>query len=425
MKWSSFMLRTLCWLALLGSSAVAQPLPKISLLLAFPELEIKNPVRMEEAPDNSGRFFIVEQDGRIVIVRKGADGANAKEFLNLEDRKPHGGLEEGLLGLAFPPQFRNNGLVYIYYSQHDPRRSVVSEFKVSAEDSDRADLKSERVLMEIPQPFDCHKAGQVAFGPDGDLYIGLGDGGAGNDPFNNAQNTAVLLGKILRIDVNSRSTVHAHNAAIQLPYGIPNDNPFVNEPEFWEYSVRREIWAYGLRNPFRFSFDRETGDLWAGDVGQDSWEEVDLITKGGNYGWCVREGAHHFKPGPDGAHFIDPVIEYPHDPKMLSQSKFPNHGTGSCIIGGNVYRGRQFPALRGVYVYADYVLGTFWGFRYQNGRITKYGKLLEQPKNISAFAEDREGEFYALAYDGHIYSITVPPVERFTAKSLKPMFARK
>ncbi|HZM01782.1 MAG TPA: PQQ-dependent sugar dehydrogenase, partial [Candidatus Saccharimonadales bacterium] len=302
----------------------------------------------------------------------------------------------------------SNGLFYIYYSQQEPRRSVISEFKVSADDASRADMKSERILLEIPQPSEFHKAGLLCFGPDGFLYIGLGDGGGQNDQNGAAQNTGVLPGKILRIDVNTRATVGMQGTRRTLPYGIPSDNPFVGEPEFWENSVRREIWAYGLRNPWRFSFDRQTGEMWAGDVGQDRWEEVNLIVKGGNYGWGVREGTHHFKPGPEGAHYIDPVVEYPHNPNLVAQAKFPDHSIGACVVGGYVYRGKKYPALQGVYLYADYALGTFWGFRYGDGRVMVRGTLLEQPKNITSFAEDLDGELYALTSDGHIYSIIVP-----------------
>src|SRR5581483_8248569 len=169
-----------------------------------------------------------------------------------------------------------------------------------------------------------HKAGMLAFGPDGCLYVGVGDGGNGWDPYNNAQNSASLLGKILRIDVNGREPNQETNKP-PLPYGIPTDNPFVQEPYFAGFGARHEIYAWGLRNPWRFSFDRQTGDLWAGDVGQDLWEEVDLIVKGGNYGWCAREGAHYFKPAPEGARYIDPVMEYTHQPKLMPQGLFPNH----------------------------------------------------------------------------------------------------
>jgi glucose/arabinose dehydrogenase len=327
--------------------------------------------------------------------------------LSIVERNPHVNLEEGLLGLAFHPQFKTNGLFYIYYSQQAPRRSVLSELRVSGPDADRADLQTERILLVVPQPFENHKGGQVSFGPDGMLYVGLGDGGQGNDPFNNGQNTATLLGKLLRLDVNRRSSRVVGGVTNRLEYGVPPDNPFVAEPDLYENSVRKEIWAYGLRNPWRFSWDRATGELWAGDVGQDNWEEVDRIVKGGNYGWCVREGAHHFKPGPEGARYLDPVIEYPHDPKLLAESQFPDHGIGMCVIGGYVYRGEKYPALQGVYLYADYVLGTFWGFRYQGGRVAEHGTMLKQPKNVTSFAEDLEGELYALTYDGHVYAIAV------------------
>ena len=402
--------------AFVGSLA-AQPLPKVQLRPVFPALTLDRPVWMTQAPDGSGRFFIVEQGGRIVIVDKGTDGSNAREFLNIEDRNPSSAYEEGLLSLAFHPGFKTNGLCYIYYSQTNsdehslyPRRSVISELKVSADDTNRADLKSERILMEVQQPYANHKAGLLTFGPDGYLYLPLGDGGLGDDPFNNAQNSASLLGKFLRIDVNSRTTIRRGTNIITLPYGIPSDNPFVHEPDMIGLGARHEIYALGMRNPWRYSFDRQTGQIWAGDVGQDLWEEVDLIVKGGNYGWNVREGFHHFKPGPPGAKYMDPVIEYPHMPELLKISKFPKHGIGACIIGGYVYRGAKYPALQGVYLYADFSLGTIFGLRYDNdtAKVTDYGTLLEQPKNISSFAEDADGELYVMAFDGHVYSITMP-----------------
>jgi quinoprotein glucose dehydrogenase len=413
----------------LAVTGLAQSLPAIKLqpvfpkLRSLPSLEDKRPVWMSEAPDGSGRMFIVYQPGIILIVKKSSDGADAKEFLNIEDRKPQAESENecGLLSLAFHPGFVTNKLFYVYYNQKNaasqnskplnfPIRSVISEFKVSDSDPDKADLKSERIVLQVPQPFGNHKGGQVSFGPDGYLYLGLGDGGSGDDPLGNGQNTATLLGKIVRIDVNDRQKVGRAPNQRELGYGTPRDNPFVKEPDMGERGARKEIYALGLRNPWRFSWDRANGALWCGDVGQNLWEEIDLIVKGGNYGWNVREGAHRFKPGPDGAKYIEPVIEYPHQSRLQSQAMYPDHGIGVSVTGGYVYRGKKFPALDGIYIYADYGSGTFWGLRYDYaaGKLTAHGTLLQQPNNICSFAEDADGEVYALMQDGKIMQVTAP-----------------
>ncbi|MGC3957556.1 MAG: PQQ-dependent sugar dehydrogenase [Verrucomicrobiota bacterium] len=403
-----FSLRLGLAIGLAAAPAAWAVLPTVAFEPAFEKLPLERALWLTEVPDGSGRVVIVEQRGKATILAKNSDGAAAVEFLNIESRQPQVDNEEGFLSLAFHPQFKTNGLFYIYYNQQKPRRSVISEFKISVTDSNKADLASERVLLTVPQPYGNHKGGQVSFGPDGYLYIGLGDGGPANDPHDSGQNTATLLAKILRIDVNSRATVKQgwQRNDVKIEYGIPQDNPFVGETE--RYGVRREIWAYGIRNPWRFSWDRETGDLWLGDVGQDEWEEVDLIVKGGNYGWPVRESFHHFKPGPVGAKFIDPIIEYPHRPEMQAKAQFPDHSTGLSVTGGYVYRGKKYPSLRGVYVYADFNLGTIWGLRYEKGKVTEHGTLLAQPKNIASFAEDADGELYVLCFDDKIFKLTVP-----------------
>src|SRR5579863_2196650 len=332
-------------------------LPKVKLEQVYPGLHLDRPLLMQEAPDGSGRMFFMEQTGIIRIAHKGSDGTNSKVFLTIANGELYDESEneKGLLGFTFHPKFKDNGKIYVYYTLPTPDGHIAtctSEYTVSKQDPDVADPASERRLLIIQRPRWNHEGGCLAFGPDGYLYISTGDGGYQRDPFTNGQNLNVMLGKMLRIDVDKVSP--------GKQYSIPADNPFVNNP-----NAKPEIWVWGLRNPWRFSFDQQTGQLWEGDVGEDNWEEVNLLTKGGNYGWSVREGAHDFReeeghPGP----FIDPVMEYAHTMTLAKEGKFPDHSTGACIIGGYVYRGKKYPSLNGVYIYGDYIAGTIWGFRY-------------------------------------------------------------
>jgi glucose/arabinose dehydrogenase len=399
--------------------AAADALPKLDLKPAFPNLKFNRPLALVEAPDGTHRLFVVEQDGRIWILPSDRNSAEPKLFLDISDRQPHMENEEGLLSLAFHPHFKTNGKFYVFYSHpRGPKHSVLSEWQVSKTDPDKADPATERILLNVPKEHWNHNGSTLVFGPDGYLYFGLGDGGAGYDPRDAGQNLEVLYAKICRIDVDSRTA--------GLQYGIPKDNPFVDVSKQSElkadpldrdaHVTRQEIWAYGLRNPWRMSFDRETGELWVGDVGQDLWEEVDIIKKGGNYGWSAREGFHPLIQRHSANHEargsapIDPIIEYGHSARIMPESKFPNHGIGVSITGGYVYRGKKFPDLRGVYIYADFQMGTIWGLRYENGKLTADDVLVPglPSRNIPSFGEDSNGELYVVSFDGTIYEFTEP-----------------
>ena len=381
-------------LAIVGT--VSAELPQLKLVNAYPNLKLKRPLWLEQLPD--GRTFLLEQRGKIHILPKNPKGKKTKLFFDIEARKPYMKDEEGLLGMAFHPQFSKNGKVYVFYSAHEPLRSIVSEFRVHKNDKNKIDPDSERKLLTIERPFWNHDGGCILFGPDGKLYITHGDGGAREDPNDNGQNLSTLRGTIMRIDVDVTSG----------PYGIPKDNPFVNRK-----GARGEIWAYGLRNVWRMSFDRETGDFWAADVGQDYWEEVNLIVKGGNYGWRTREGFHESLSSKSRAkitpskhknpeEFLEPVIEYPHTPALATKSQFNKHGHGLSITGGYVYRGKKIPALRGAYVYGDYKMGTVWAFRQSGGKVTEYGQVVRPNpiRFVASFAEDQAGEQYLLGFEG-------------------------
>jgi len=384
------MLRIL-WLAPIGglaactraeSAPAAAGIPPIRLVSAYPELTFERPVWMEWLPDGSGRVVVVEQAGRILVFPDSADAQRFDVFLDIRSKVrsylEHDN-EEGLLALAFHPDFKNNRSFFVHYSASGPPRGVLSRFKASAGAPNRADPASEEVMLEIQKPYGNHNGATLLFAPDRYLYLSIGDGGSKGDPHGNGQSLSTLLAKILRIDVNRSDA--------GLNYAIPPSNPFVGRP-----GARGEIWAYGLRNVWRMSFDRQTGDLWAADVGQGRWEEIDLIVKGGNYGWNTREGRHaHGLRRPSGP-LIDPIAEYGHE-------------QGLSVTGGYVYRGTRWPSLRGVYLYADYITGTFWGLRFEGGAVRGERIVLRQPKNIASFAESPDGELYVLAFDGKIYRI--------------------
>jgi len=367
-----------------------------SLRRAFPNLKLNRPLWIGGTDDATERLFAVEQDGRILILPTDRAQSLTNVFLDLSPRRLHVENEEGLLGLAFHPKFKSTGRLYVYYSQQNPRRGVLSEFQVLTNNPEAANRSSERVLLQVPQPYANHNGGALAFGPDGYLYLSLGDGGLANDPHDFGQNLHTLLGKILRLDVDAPSAT--------APYGIPADNPFADRGG----GVRPEIWAYGLRNVWRMAFDPATGFLWAGDVGQNKWEEINLIRRGGNYGWSLREGFHPFRENPDpkrDAACLDPVLEYPHSPAI--GSKLP-HAPGLSITGGIVYRGQKLQELIGSYIYADYQMGTVWALQMQAEQIVRRGLLVtpNPARPVSSFGEDAHHELLLTAFDGYIYELS-------------------
>ncbi len=342
-----------------------------------------NPLLVTNAGDGSGRLFVVEQTGYIWIVENGDYGFDP--FLDISARLSNdvfqgGYTERGLLGLAFPPDFKTSGVFYINQTD-DAGDTIVARYRVLAGSPSRADPDSRTEILKIHQLFYDHNGGNMAFGPDGYLYIGVGDGGSlGDDPGALAQDRSQLLGKLLRIDVNTET------------YSVPPDNPFVGVE-----GVQPEIWAYGLRNPWRFSFDRATGDLYIGDVGQETYEEVDFQPAGDpggeNYGWYNYEGMHAYQDRPAPEDMTLPVAEYPHI-------------VGCAITGGYVYRGSALPELQGVYFFGDYCYGRMWSlFRNDEGK-WQVQPFMETGAIISSFGEDEAGELYLVDYKGALLRFT-------------------
>ncbi|MFN3872309.1 MAG: PQQ-dependent sugar dehydrogenase [Ignavibacterium sp.] len=355
--------------------------------VAFPNLTFSNPLYLDHAGDGSNRIFVVEQAGRIKVFPNNSSVTTTKTFLDITDRVTSGG-ETGLLGLAFHPNFESNGYFYVNYTAPSPLRTVVSRFQVTS-NPDSANKNSELILLTFNQPYSNHNGGCITFGPDGYLYIATGDGGSGGDPQNNAQNITNLLGKILRIDVD--------NPQAPLNYGIPPTNPFADSTNT---SIRKEIYAYGLRNPWRMSFDPNTGWLWAADVGQNQWEEIDIITNGGNYGWRCYEGNHPYNTSGCNGTYIFPVWEY-------------SHSEGISITGGYVYRGQNVPELFGKYIYGDYGSRKVWALTYDGVNPPTNTHITTAAGSISSFGVDQNNELYLVSFNGKIYNFlpTVIPVE--------------
>lgn len=351
---------------------------------AFPALSFNMPVEFVSPKDATNRNFVVAQRGKIHVFANNPAVKETKVFLDIESKVTAGG-ERGLLGLAFHPNFKSNGYFYLNYTRNNSGlETVISRFTVNKSTPDLADPGSEVVLLTIKQPFSNHNGGKIAFGNDGFLYIGVGDGGSGGDPQKHGQNRASLLGKILRIDVDKTTEA--------LKYGIPRSNPYQGNSQ----GFKEEIFAYGIRNPWRFSFDKVTGDLWVGDVGQNKTEEIDIVKNGGNYGWNTMEAEECFgQVNCNTQGMILPVWSYRQGPQ-----------TGNSVTGGHVYRGKSVKALQGKYVYGDYVTGNIWALtpagkgKYTNALLIKHKGM------ISSFGEDANDELYICSYgDGKIYKI--------------------
>jgi len=361
---------------LLGAQAIraAPPCIEPSAEAGFPQVAfrqvargLREPVHIAVAPGDS-RLYVVEQGGVVRVIESGQ--LRSEPFLDIRDQVASGG-EKGLLSIAFHPRYRDNGLFFVNYTARDATglHSRISRWRRAS--AERADTKSETVLLRIDQPYSNHNGGQLAFGPDGYLYIGMGDGGSANDPQNHAQNPESLLGKLLRIDVDREKGRHR--------YAVPPDNPFAEKPGY-----RPEIWALGLRNPWRFSFDAGNGALWLADVGQDRVEEIDIIRKGGNYGWRIMEGD-----------ICTPEINSRCDPSGYELPLHTyRHPEGFSVTGGFVYRGRSIPGLCGAYLYADYVSKRLWALRVRDGRVTANAELRRTPHAISSFGQDGDHELY-------------------------------
>jgi glucose/arabinose dehydrogenase len=354
-----------------------------SLQIAFPALTFEMPVELTSPNDGTDRIFVLEQKGRIMAFPNRSDVKASTVFLDITKKVESGG-EMGLLGLAFHPNYKSNGYFYVNYIRGNPRETVVSRFKVSSANPQVAEPSSEEVLFHFSQPYSNHNGGKIAFGKDGYLYVATGDGGSWGDPHNNSQDRKSWLGKMLRIDVNKPSG--------NRKYGIPADNPFRGNRD----GYREEIFAYGLRNPWRFNFDYETGMLWAGDVGQNAVEEIDVIEKGGNYGWRIMEANQCYRSKDcNQQNLLLPIWSY-----------LQGSDTGKSVTGGYVCYDRNLPELKGKYIYGDFVSGNIWALTYAGKRAVKNDLIANLDDGLSSFGEDSRKNLYVLAYGtGKVYKI--------------------
>lgn len=360
------------------SQTESQKSIEVEAVEAYPNLEFDQPLYYTHSNDQSNLAYVVERTGRVKCFANDENESSAETFLDLSGKIDNGGQEKGLLGLAFHPDYEDNGYFYVNYT--DEEGTVISRYRVSPDDPKAADPDSEVVLMSFDQPYSNHNGGCMEFGPDGYLYIATGDGGSAGDPQGNAQNLSSFLGKILRIDVD--------NPVGPREYGIPSDNPFAGNKE----GYLEEIYAFGFRNPWRFSFDMKTGKLWAADVGQSRTEELDIVESGKNYGWNIKEGTEEYSSGDSNTELQDPVWQY-------------DHGTGRSITGGYVYHGGAVKGLDSAYVYGDFVEGKVWAlWMGQNSQVDNV-QILDTDMRISSFGMDRKGELYIVDFRGKIYRI--------------------
>lgn len=341
---------------------------------AFPSLTFSSPVDIQHSGDASNRIFVVEQAGVIKVFDNKSTAPGSSTFLDIKSKVSSGG-ETGLLGLTFHPDFKNNGYFYVNYTKGSPLQTVIARYKTTTPGANTADASSETILLTYNQPYSNHNGGALQFGKDGYLYIAVGDGGSGGDPQGNGQNKKTYLGKILRVDVNS---------AQKGNYGIPADNPFVGNRE----GFLEEIYAYGLRNPWRMSFDTGSDRFFAADVGQSAKEEINLIVKGGNYGWKIKEGKDCYSPSSncDVTGLIEPVLDYGRSSGDVS------------ITGGYVYRGTEIKNLTGKYIYGDYASGRVWALELDGNQVKSNTLLIKSSARISTFGQDTDGEVYFADY---------------------------